>query len=44
MCRPGKMTKDVLDEASFDASPAHAVPGPVAKAAAKLTDKLRPGQ
>jgi pyruvate dehydrogenase (quinone)/pyruvate oxidase len=37
-----QMTKDMLDEASFDASPAHAVPGPVAKAAAKLTDKLRP--
>jgi pyruvate dehydrogenase (quinone)/pyruvate oxidase len=36
-----QMVKDMLDESSFEASPAHAVPGPVGKAAAKLTGKLR---
>lgn len=33
--------RDLLDESSFEASPAHVVPGPVGKAAAKLTGKLR---
>jgi pyruvate dehydrogenase (quinone) len=37
-----QMVKDMLDESSFDASPAHHVPGPVGKAAAKVADKLRP--
>ena len=36
-----QMVRDLLDESSFEASPAHAVPGPVGKAAAKLTGKLR---
>jgi pyruvate dehydrogenase (quinone)/pyruvate oxidase len=36
-----QMVKDLLDESSFDASPAHAVPGPVGKAAAKLAGKLQ---
>jgi hypothetical protein len=36
-----QMTKDMLDESSFEASPAHAVPGPIGKAGAKITDKLR---
>jgi pyruvate dehydrogenase (quinone)/pyruvate oxidase len=36
-----QMVKDMLDESSFDASPAHAVPGPVGKAAAAVTDRLR---
>jgi pyruvate dehydrogenase (quinone) len=36
-----QMTKDMLDESSFEASPAHAVPGPLGKAGAKITDKLR---
>jgi pyruvate dehydrogenase (quinone) len=35
-----QMTKDMLDESSFEASPAHAVPGPVARAASRLTGKL----
>jgi hypothetical protein len=37
------MVKDLLDEASFEASPAHAVPGPVGRAAAKVADKLQGG-
>jgi pyruvate dehydrogenase (quinone) len=36
-----QMVGDMLDESSFEASPAHAVPGPVGKAAAKIADKLR---
>jgi hypothetical protein len=32
------MVKDMLDESSFDASPAHHVPG---QAATKVADKLR---
>jgi pyruvate dehydrogenase (quinone)/pyruvate oxidase len=36
-----QMTKDMLDESSFEASPAHVVPGPLGKAGAKITDKLR---
>jgi hypothetical protein len=35
------MTKDMLDEASFEASPAHLVPGPVGRAAAKIAGKLQ---
>jgi len=38
-----QMVRDLLDEASFDASPAHAVPGPVARTAAKVADKLHGG-
>jgi pyruvate dehydrogenase (quinone)/pyruvate oxidase len=36
-----QMVKDMLDESSFQASPAHAIPGPVGKAAAKIADKAR---
>jgi pyruvate dehydrogenase (quinone)/pyruvate oxidase len=36
-----QMVRDMLDESSFDASPAHSVPGPVGKAAAKIAGKLR---
>lgn len=36
-----QMVRDLLDESSFDASPAHAVPGPVGKAAAKIAGKLQ---
>ena len=36
-----QMVKDMLGESSFDASPAHAVPGPVGKAAAKIAGKLQ---
>ena len=36
-----QMVKDMLDESSFQASPAHAVPGPVGRAAAKIADKVR---
>ena len=36
-----QMVKDMLDESSFDASPAHAIPGPIGKAAAKVADQLR---
>jgi hypothetical protein len=39
----GGAVSDLLDESSFDASPAHAIPGPVGKAAAKAADKLKPG-
>jgi len=35
-----QMVRDLLDESSFDASPAHAVPGPVARTAAKVAGKL----
>jgi hypothetical protein len=31
----------MLDESSFEASPAHRVPGPAGKAAAKIADKLK---
>jgi pyruvate dehydrogenase (quinone)/pyruvate oxidase len=37
-----QMTKDMLDESSFEASPAHIVPGPVGRAASKIAGKLRP--
>jgi pyruvate dehydrogenase (quinone) len=36
-----QMVKDMLDESSFEASPAPHVPGPVGRAAAKVADKLR---
>lgn len=36
------MVKDLLDESSSWASPAHRIPGPVGKAAAKVAGKLRP--
>ena len=36
-----QMVKDMLDESSFEASPAHAVPGPVGEAGARLADRLR---
>lgn len=36
-----QMVKDMLDESSFEASPAHAVPGRIGKAAAKVADRLR---
>ena len=36
-----QMVRDLLDESSFDASPAHSVPGPVGKAAAKIAGKLQ---
>ena len=38
-----QMVKDLLDESSFDASPAHAVPGPIGRAAAKAVGKLHGG-
>jgi pyruvate dehydrogenase (quinone) len=34
-----QMVKDLLDESSFEASPAH-LPGPLGQAAGKLADKL----
>jgi pyruvate dehydrogenase (quinone)/pyruvate oxidase len=36
-----QMVRDLLDESSFDASPAHAVPGPVGRAAAKIAGRLQ---
>jgi len=39
-----QMTKDMLDESSFEASPAPAVPGPLGRAAAKLSGRLRNGK
>jgi pyruvate dehydrogenase (quinone)/pyruvate oxidase len=36
-----QMVKDVLDEASFDASPGHVVPNKVGRAASRLVGKLR---
>jgi pyruvate dehydrogenase (quinone)/pyruvate oxidase len=36
-----QMVKDMLDESSFQASPAHAVPGPLGKTAAKIAGRLR---
>jgi pyruvate dehydrogenase (quinone)/pyruvate oxidase len=36
-----QMVRDLLDESSFDASPAHAVPGPVGRAAARIAGKLQ---
>jgi hypothetical protein len=38
------MTKDMLDESSFEASPAHAVPGLLGRAGAKVAGELRPGE
>jgi pyruvate dehydrogenase (quinone) len=39
-----QMVKDMLDESSFEASPAHSVPGPVGKAAAAVAERLRKNQ
>jgi pyruvate dehydrogenase (quinone)/pyruvate oxidase len=36
-----QMVKDMLDETTFDASPAHAIPGPLGRAAAKVAGKLQ---
>jgi pyruvate dehydrogenase (quinone)/pyruvate oxidase len=36
-----QMVKDVLDEASFDASPGHVIPSRLGKAAGRLVDRLR---
>ncbi len=36
-----RMVKDLLDESSSDASPAHAIPGPVGQAAVKIAGKLQ---
>jgi pyruvate dehydrogenase (quinone) len=36
-----QMVRDMLDESSFEASPAHAVPGPLGKAAAKIAGRLQ---
>jgi hypothetical protein len=38
-----QMVKDLLDESSFDASPAHSVPGALGRAAAKAAGKLKGG-
>jgi pyruvate dehydrogenase (quinone)/pyruvate oxidase len=35
-----QMVKDMLDEASFDASPGHVVPDGIGKVASKAVDKL----
>jgi pyruvate dehydrogenase (quinone)/pyruvate oxidase len=36
-----QMVKDMLDESSFEASPARSVPGPIGKAGAKIAEHLR---
>ena len=36
-----QMVRDLLDESTFDASPAHAVPGPLGKAAARVASQLK---
>jgi pyruvate dehydrogenase (quinone)/pyruvate oxidase len=36
-----QIVKDMLDEASFDASPGHVIPDGVGKAASRVADKLR---
>jgi pyruvate dehydrogenase (quinone)/pyruvate oxidase len=36
-----QMVKDVLDEASFDASPGHAIPRSVGKAASRVAEAVR---
>jgi pyruvate dehydrogenase (quinone)/pyruvate oxidase len=36
-----QMVKDVLDEASFDASPGHVIPSTLGKAAGRIVDRLR---
>jgi pyruvate dehydrogenase (quinone) len=36
-----QMVKDMLDEASFDASPGHVIPGRVGKALAGVAGRLR---
>jgi pyruvate dehydrogenase (quinone) len=35
------MVKDVLDEASFDASPGRVIPSKLGKAAGRLVDRMR---
>jgi pyruvate dehydrogenase (quinone)/pyruvate oxidase len=35
-----QMVKDMLDESSFDASPGHHVPGPIAKVASSVADAI----
>jgi hypothetical protein len=35
------MVKEMLSESSFEARPAHSVPGPAAKASAKIACRLR---
>jgi pyruvate dehydrogenase (quinone) len=39
-----QMVKDMLDEASFESSPAHRVPGPAGLTGAKIAGKLRGGR
>jgi pyruvate dehydrogenase (quinone) len=39
-----QMVKDMLDESTFDASPAHAVPGPLGKAAARIAGQFKDGR
>jgi pyruvate dehydrogenase (quinone)/pyruvate oxidase len=36
-----QMVKDTLGESSFEASPAHAVPRPLGRAASKIADRLQ---
>jgi pyruvate dehydrogenase (quinone)/pyruvate oxidase len=38
-----QMVRDMLEESTFEASPAHAVPGPVGRAGAKIAGRLRGG-
>ena len=38
-----QIVKDMLDESSFEASPGHAIPGPVAKVAGKVVDRITHG-
>ncbi|MBO0818654.1 MAG: pyruvate oxidase, partial [Actinobacteria bacterium] len=38
-----QMVKDMLDESSFEASPAHRLPGPVGRAGARIAGRLRSG-
>ncbi len=36
-----QMVKDMLDESTFEASPAHSIPGPLGKGAARIADRLQ---
>jgi pyruvate dehydrogenase (quinone) len=38
-----QMVKDMLDESSFEASPAHPIPGSLGRGAARIADKLQRG-
>jgi pyruvate dehydrogenase (quinone) len=38
-----QMVKDMLDESSFEASPAHSIPGSLGKGAAKIAGRLQRG-